>query len=65
MIMYNAIKICFKNAGSITFTDDWTDYDTVSCGGIGFIVIKNGEAWVAMYAADEVFSVTLIKDDKE
>lgn len=64
MKKYKAMKICFKNAGSITIKDDWTDYDTVSCGGVGFIVIKNGEAWVAMYAADEVFSVVLLGDDE-
>ena len=63
--MYKAIKITFKNAGSIIIKDNWTDYDVVSCGGSGFIVIKDGEAWVAMYAADEVFSVVLIKDEEQ
>lgn len=56
--MYKRIKISFINAGSITIEkDNWDDYDLVD----GFIVIKKGEAWVAMYNAKEVFSVVLEK----
>lgn len=56
--MFKKIKISFINAGSITINEnDWDDYDLVD----GFIVIKKGEAWVAMYNAKEVFSVVLEK----
>jgi len=54
--MYKQIKISFINAGSITI-DDWDDYDYVD----GFIIIKKGEAWIAMYNAKEVFSLVLEK----
>ena len=40
----------------------WTDYQMTTCGGQGFLVIKNGETWVAMYAIDEIFSVVLIEE---
>lgn len=56
--MYKRIKISFINAGSITIEEgDWDDYDFYE----GFIIIKKGEAWVAMYNAKEVFSVVLEK----
>jgi hypothetical protein len=56
--MYKRIKISFINAGSITIEEgDWDDYDLAD----GFIIIKKGEAWVAMYNAKEVFSVVLEK----
>lgn len=56
--MYTKIKISFINAGSITIEEgEWDDYDLID----GFIVIKKGEAWIAMYNAKEVFSVVLSK----
>ena len=56
--MYKRIKISFINAGSVTIDEgDWDDYDLCD----GFIVVKKGEAWVAMYNAKEVFSVVLEK----
>ncbi len=56
--MYKRIKISFINAGSVTIEEgDWDDYDLAD----GFIIIKKGEAWVAMYNAKEVFSVVLEK----
>ncbi len=56
--MYKRIKISFINAGSITIGEgDWDDYDLVD----GFVVIKKGDAWIAMYNAKEVFSVVLEK----
>lgn len=56
--MYKRIKISFINAGSITIDDgDWTDYEIFQ----GFLVIKNGEAWVALYNMKEIFSVVLEK----
>lgn len=56
--VYKRIKISFINAGSITIDEgDWDDYDLCD----GFIVIKKGDAWIAMYNAKEVFSVVLEK----
>lgn len=56
--MFKRIRISFINAGSITIEEnDWDDYDLVD----GFIVIKKGKAWVAMYNVKEVFSVVLEK----
>ena len=59
---YKAIKISFRKAGSITMYTGWTDYQMTTCGGQGFLVIKNGETWVAMYAIDEIFSVVLLEE---
>ena len=53
--MYDTLTITFKDRGSITFEDNWTDYDYVK----DFIVVKNNGVWIAMYNADEVFSVVL------
>lgn len=56
--MYKNIKISFKFGGSITIEEgDWDDYDLRD----GFFVIKKGETCIAMYSADEVFSVVLEK----
>ena len=56
--MYKRIRISFINAGSVTIEEgDWDDYDLTN----GFIIIKKGEAWIAMYNAKEVFSVVLEK----
>lgn len=56
--MYKRIKISFINAGTITIDeDDWDDYELYH----GFIIIKKGDAWIAMYNANEVFSVVLEK----
>lgn len=54
--MYKKIKISFINAGFVTI-DDWDDYEYTG----GFIVIKKGEAWIAMYNAKEIFSIVLEK----
>jgi hypothetical protein len=54
-MVYDTLTITFRNRGSITFSDGWTDYDYVK----GFIVVKNVDVWVAMYNAEEVFSVVL------
>lgn len=57
--MYKRIKISFINAGSIVIDEDgWTDYEVYN----GFIVIKNGEAWVAMYNMNKVLSLVLEKE---
>jgi hypothetical protein len=56
--MYKRIKISFINAGTITIDeDDWDDYELYH----GFIIIKKGDACIAMYNANEVFSVVLEK----
>ena len=56
--MYKRIKISFINAGSIIIDEnDWTDYEVYN----NFIVVKNGETWVAMYNMNEVFSLVLEK----
>ena len=56
--MYKRIKISFIDAGTITIDeDDWDDYELYH----GFIIIKKGDAWIAMYNANEVFSVVLEK----
>ena len=52
---YDKLIISFKKGGSIVFSDNWTDYDYVK----DFIVVKNNEVWIAMYNADDVFSVVL------
>lgn len=52
---YDTLTITFRDRGSITFYNNWTDYDFVK----GFIVVKNGEVWIAMYNSEEVFSVVL------
>lgn len=55
---YSRIKISFINAGSITVEpDDWDDYEVYN----GFLVIKKGETWVAMYNMKEIFSIVLEK----
>lgn len=56
--MYKRIKISFINADTITIDeDDWDEYEL----RYGFIIIKKGDAWIAMYNAKEVFSVVLEK----
>jgi len=56
--MYKRIKISFINAGSIIIDEgDWDDYEIYN----GFIVIKKGEAWIALYNMKEVFSLVLEK----
>lgn len=58
---YDTLTISFRDRGSIVFEDGWTDYDYVK----GFIVVKNGDVWIAMYNAEEVFSVVLGSKPKE
>ena len=56
--VYKRIRISFLNAGSIVIDeDDWDDYEIYD----GFLVIKKGEAWIAMYNMEEIFSVVLEK----
>lgn len=56
--MYKRIKIGFLGAGSITIDEgDWDDYEIFQ----GFLVIKKGEAWIALYNMKEIFSVVLEK----
>ena len=53
---YKTLTISFRDAGSITFDEtQWTDY----LYNGKFIVVKYDEAWIAMYNADEVFSVVM------
>lgn len=57
--MYKALKINFKNAGEIVVeTKDFTDYDLKD----GFFMIFFERTCIAMYAADEIFSVVLEKE---
>ena len=60
--MYKKIRISFIHAGSIEFNEnEWTDYEMAKIGDNGFVVIKDGETWVACYNLKEVFSVVLSK----
>lgn len=55
---YKRIRISFINAGTIVIDEnDWDDYEIYD----GFLVIKKGEAWIAMYNMKEIFSVVLEK----
>lgn len=55
---YKRIRISFLHAGSIVIEEsDWDDYEIYD----GFLVIKKGEAWIAMYNMKEIFSVVLEK----
>lgn len=55
---YKRIRISFLKAGSIVIEEnDWDDYEIYD----GFLVIKKGEAWIAMYNMKEIFSVVLEK----
>ena len=55
---YKRIRISFRSAGSIVIDeDDWDDYEIYD----GFLVIKKGEAWIAMYNMKDIFSVVLEK----
>lgn len=56
--VYKRIRISFLHAGSIVIDEnDWDDYEIYD----GFLVIKKGEAWIAMYNLKEIFSVVLEK----
>lgn len=56
--MYKRIRISFLHAGSILIDEgDWDDYEIFN----GFLVIKKGEAWIALYNMNEIFSVVLEK----
>jgi hypothetical protein len=55
---YKRIRISFRNSGDIVIpADTWDDYDFFE----GFIVIKKNDTWIAMYNAQDVFSVVLEK----
>ena len=55
---YKQIRISFRNGGDIVIpADSWDDYDYVNV----FIVIKKDKAWIAMYNAEDIFSVVLEK----
>lgn len=55
---YKQIRISFRNGGDIVIpADTWDDYDFFE----GFIVIKKNYTWIAMYNAQDVFSVVLEK----
>ena len=55
---YKRIRISFRSAGSIVIDeDDWDDYEIFN----GFLVIKKGESWIAMYNMKDIFSVVLEK----
>ena len=56
--VYKRIRISFLKAGSIVIEEnDWDDYEIYN----GFLVVKKGEAWIAMYNMKEIFSVVLEK----
>ena len=56
--MYKRIRISFLHTGSIwIYEGDWDDYEIFN----GFLVIKKGEAWIALYNMNEIFSVVLEK----
>ena len=55
---YKRIRISFINAGTIVIDEnDWDDYEIYD----GFLVIKKGDSWIAMYNLKEIFSVVLEK----
>lgn len=56
--VYKRIRISFINAGTIVIDEnDWDDYEIYD----GFLVIKKGDSWVALYNMKEIFSVVLEK----
>lgn len=56
--VYRNLVIKFIYAGTLVYREnDWDDYEVYD----GFLVIKKGEAWVAMYNLKEIFSVVLEK----
>ena len=58
--MYKAMQICFKNAGEIIIeAKDFTDYDLKD----GFLMIYYNSTCIAMYAASEIFSLVLVKEE--
>ena len=60
--MYKTIKITFRNGNAVLFGEnDWDDYAVFD----KFIVVKKDNAWVAIYAVDEVFSVEVFKQSSE
>lgn len=59
--MFTTIEITFMNGQVIEIPKDcWDDYDISD----GFIIIKQKNAWVALYKASEVFSLVLKKEDE-
>lgn len=55
---YKRIRISFINAGTIVIDEnDWDDYEIYD----GFLVIKKGDSWIALYNMKEIFSVVLEK----
>ncbi len=58
--MYKAMQICFKNAGEVIIeAKDFTDYDLKD----GFLMIFYDRTCIAMYAASEIFSLVLVKEE--
>lgn len=58
--MYKAMQICFKNAGEVIIEGkDFTDYDLKD----GFLMIFFNRTCIAMYAASEIFSLVLVKEE--
>lgn len=56
--VYKRIRISFINAGTIVIDEnDWDDYEIYD----GFLVIKKGDSWIALYNMKEIFSVVLEK----
>ena len=56
--MDKKITITFLNGNSITYGEnEWDDYDFEN----GFIAVKRGDSWAAVYNAREVFRVVLEK----
>lgn len=58
--MYKTIKITFNNGNSVKYNEnEWNDWALFN----GFVVIKNNDgAWIAIYNANSIFAVELLKD---
>ena len=55
---FKTMRISFRDGGDIVIPKGtWDDFDYVD----GFIIVKMGSAWIAMYNAKDVFSVVLEK----
>lgn len=52
---YSKIEINFRDSGTIVVDKNWDDFDFCD----GFLIIKNGGAWVAGYNLKDVFSFVL------
>lgn len=55
---FKTMRISFRDGGDIVIPEGiWDDFDYID----GFIIVKMGSAWIAMYNAKDVFSVVLEK----